>query len=148
MSLPKHLPAPENKLIYDINVSSTDALRIYYNEKANCIITRSIGFVYDAELRLFLEKIIIFLKEKNTTKLIVDLTYRQTYTDEDQNWIDKDWFPRVLQAGLTYFGYIMPNDLFMQLSADELLVKQKGSVNIVPFGDVNKAIEWMHIQGK
>lgn len=148
MDLPKHLPSPENKLIYDINVSSSDALRIYYNQNANCIITRSIGFVYDIELKNFLEKIIIFLVEKKVNKLIVDLTYRQTYTEEDQKWIDTDWFPRALQAGLTYFGYIIPNDLFMQLSADEILVKQKGSVNIVPFGNLDKAIEWIKIQGK
>lgn len=146
MDLPKHLPAPENKLIYDNNVSPSDALRIYYNEKANCIITRSIGFVYDTELKTFLDKIIIFLKEKNTNKLIVDLTYRQTYTIEDQEWIDKDWFPRALQAGLTYFGYVMPDDLFMQLSADEILVKRKGTVDVIPFGNLDKAIEWIKIQ--
>ncbi len=148
MDLPKHLAAPENKLIYNVNVSSSDSLRIYYNEKANCIITRSIGFVYDTELKTFLDKIIVFLKEKNTTKLIVDLTFRQTYTDEDQRWIDTNWFPRALQAGLTYFGYVMPNDLFMQLSADEILVKRKGSVNLIPFGNLDKAIEWIQIQGK
>lgn len=146
MDLPKHLPAPENKLIYDNNVSPSDALRIYYNEKANCIITRSIGFVYDTELKTFLNKIIFFLKEKNTNKLIVDLTYRQTYTIEDQEWIDKDWFPRALQAGLTYFGYVMPDDLFMQLSADEILVKRKGTVDVIPFGNLDKAIEWIKIQ--
>lgn len=146
MDLPKHLPAPENKLIYDNNVSPSDALRIYYNEKANCIITRSIGFVYDTELKTFLDKIIIFLKEKNTNKLIVDLTYRQTYTVEDQEWIDKDWFPRALQAGLTYFGYVMPDDLFMQLSADEILVKRKGTVDVIPFGNLDKAIAWIKIQ--
>jgi len=95
-----------------------------------------------------LDKIIVFLEEKNTNRLIVDLTYRQTYTDEDQQWIDKNWFPRALQAGLTYFGYVMPNDLFMQLSADEILVKRKGSVNIIPFGSLDKAIEWMTIQEK
>ncbi|WP_375561285.1 hypothetical protein ACE193_01665 [Bernardetia sp. OM2101] len=148
MDLPKHLPAPENKLIYDVNVSTNDSLRIYYNEKANCIITRSIGFVYDMELKTFLDKILIFLKEKNTNKLIVDLTYRQTYTDEDQNWIDTNWFPRALQAGLTYFGYVIPNDLFMQMSADEILVKRKGSVNVIPFGNLEKAVEWIKIQGK
>lgn len=146
MDLPKHLPAPENKLIYDNNVSPSDALRIYYNEKANCIITRSIGFVYDTELKTFLNKIIFFLKEKNTNKLIVDLTYRQTYTVEDQEWIDKDWFPRALQAGLTYFGYVMPDDLFMQLSADEILVKRKGTVDVIPFGNLDKAIAWIKIQ--
>jgi len=47
MELPKHLSPQENELIYDVNVSQNDALRIYYNQKANCIITRSIGFVYD-----------------------------------------------------------------------------------------------------
>lgn len=148
MDLPKHLPAPENKLIYDVNVSSKDALRIYYNEKANCVITRSIGFVYDIELKNFLDKIIVFLEEHKTNKLIVDLTYRQTYTDKDQNWIDTNWFPRALQAGLTYFGYILPNDLFMQLSADEILVKRKGSLNVVPFGNLEKAIEWIKVQGE
>lgn len=146
MDLPKHLPAPENKLIYDVNVSSNDALRIYYNEKANCVITRSIGFVYDIELKTFLDKIIVFLKEHNTNKLIVDLTYRQTYTDEDQSWIDTNWFPRALQAGLTYFGYVIPHDLFMQMSADEILVKQKGSLNVIPFGNLEKAIEWIEQQ--
>jgi hypothetical protein len=146
MDLPKHLPALENKLIYDIDVSPNDALRIYYNEKANCIITRSIGFVYDTELKTFLDKIILFLKEKNTNKLIVDLTYRQTYTDEDQKWIDTNWFPRALGAGLTYFGYVIPDDLFMQLSADEILVKQKATVNLIPFGNLEKAIEWISIQ--
>ncbi len=133
MNLPQHLSELENELLYDINVSQSDALRIYYNKKANCIITRSIGFVYDNELRNFLNEIIVFLKDKNTNKLIVDLTYRQTYTDEDQNWIDKDWFPRALQAGLNHFGYVIPTNLFMQLSADEILVKQKGSVNVIPF---------------
>lgn len=146
MDLPKHLSSSENKLIYDINVSQNDALRIYYNEKANCIITRSIGFVYDMELKTFLDKIILFLEEHNTNKLIVDLTYRQTYTDEDQSWIDTNWFPRALEAGLTYFGYVIPNDLFMQMSADEILVKQKGSVNVIPFGNLDKAIEWIETQ--
>ena len=88
------------------------------------------------------------MKEKNTNKLIVDLTYRQTYTDEDQKWIDTDWFPRALQAGLSFFGYVIPSDLFMQLSADEILVKQKGSVNVIPFGNINKAVEWIQIQEK
>jgi hypothetical protein len=146
MNLPKHLQASDNELIYNINVSPDDALRTYYNEKANCIITRSIGFVYDIELKTFLDKIIIFLEEKQTTKLIVDLTYRQTYTDEDQKWIDTDWFPRALEAGLTCFGYVMPTDLFMQLSADEILVKKKGSVNVIPFGNLDKAIEWIKTQ--
>lgn len=143
MSLPKHLTPSENTLLYDINVSENDALRIYYNEKANCIITRSIGFVYDKELKTFLDQIIFFLQEKNINKLIVDLTYRQTYTDEDQKWIDTNWFPRVLEAGLIYFGYVIPNDLFMQLSADEILVKQKSSVKVIPFGHLEKAIEWI-----
>ena len=148
MSLPHHLPAPNNELLYDVNVSEKDALRIYYNKDANCIITRSIGFVYEQELRTFLNKIIDFLGEKQINKLIVDLTYRQTYTEEDQNWIDKDWFPRALQVGLTYFGYVLPSDLFMQLSADEILVKQKGNVNVIPFGQLTKAIEWIKEQGK
>ena len=146
MHLPEHLLVSENELIYDIDVSPNDALRIYYNEKAHCIITRSIGFIYDVELKTFLDKIIFFLEEKNTTKLIVDLTYRQTYTEEDQKWIDTNWFPRALQAGLTYFGYVIPNDLFMQLSADEILVKQKATVNVIPFGNLEKAIEWIEKQ--
>lgn len=148
MDLSKYLSAPENKLIYNVNVSESDALRIYYNEKANCIITRSIGFVYDTELRVFLDKILIFLKEKNTNKLIVDLTYRQTYTDEDQKWIDTNWFPRALENGLSYFGYVLPTDLFMQLSADEILVKRKMSVDITPFGNLEKAIEWIQTAEK
>ncbi len=146
MNLPKHLSPLENELIYNVNVSADDALRIYYNKKANCIITRSIGFVYDVELRTFLDKIILFLEEKNTNKLIVDLTYRKTYTDEDQNWIDKDWFPRALKVGLNYFGYVLAEDLFMQLSADELMVKQKGSVHVVPFKNLEKAIDWIKEQ--
>ncbi|WP_291722914.1 hypothetical protein [Bernardetia sp.] len=148
MSLPQHLPTSENELLYDVDVSTENALRIYYNEEAHCIITRSIGFVYEDELRTFLNKIISFLEEKNTNKLIVDLTYRQTYTEEDQDWIDKDWFPRALKAGLTYFGYVLPTDLFMQLSADEILVKQKGSVHVIPFGTLEKAIEWIKQQGE
>ncbi|WP_338765387.1 hypothetical protein WAF17_01555 [Bernardetia sp. ABR2-2B] len=145
MKLPKHLASPENELIYNVDVSESDALRIYYNKEANCIITRSIGFVYDTELRTFLDAILFFLKKKNTNKLIVDLTYRQTYTDEDQKWIDGNWFPRALQTGLSYLGYVIPNDLFMQLSADEIFVKRKGSVDVIPFGNLNKAIEWIKL---
>ncbi|WP_027001742.1 hypothetical protein [Hugenholtzia roseola] len=142
-SLPPHLPAPQYELIYEAQVSPQDALRIYYLPESRVIITRSVGFVFGEELKKFLNEIIIFMQKRKLNKLIVDLTYREPYTDEDQQWIDNNWFPRALAAGLTHFGYVVAKDLFMQFSAEEILERRKGSVTLAPFGELEAAQKWI-----
>ncbi len=83
-------------------------VNISWDEEVGCTIAEWKGFSYGEELRIGMNKILELVKVKNATKTVADLRKMRMTSQEDQDWIIKDWTPRAIAAGIKYAASLVP----------------------------------------
>ena len=79
-------------------------------------------------------------------KVLNDNTRVTTMWSEAAEWAGRDWFPAMEAAGLRYFAWVYPADVFASLSIDLTLQFASGGVNIATFGSLAQAETWLRAQ--
>lgn len=93
------------------------------------------------EYKEVLNKGIDFLKSKGYANWFADTTNHGAVNKDLQEWVDKDWTPRALQAGLKKLSYNLPASVLSQMSI-ESLVQVMGDVTIHAFASYEEARRW------
>ncbi len=88
------------------------------------------------------EKMLAFLKEKNCTKVLNDNRLVKGTWSFASDWVAKDWFPKMVEAGLNQFSWIYSPDVFSKFSTDKSTQNTDGGI-IMTFNNVEEGKAWL-----
>ena len=85
------------------------------------------------------------VKEHKIKKWIGDCTYLGAVGQEDQQWSNNEWFPQIISLGVAKMGVIVSDDVFNQLSVEDIMNKVEGADLVSKyFSNVDDAVDWMN----
>lgn len=80
-----------------------------------------LGYQNEQDLRnaaLVIHRLFI---QQGCSKILNDNTELVGPWDHSTAWASHEWFPSMIEAGLTKFAWVFPNDVFGQLSANRVI---------------------------
>ena len=100
------------------------------------------------EFRKILGKVYDYSVDHKVTKNLVDMRKMGMIPPEAQKWIESDWFPKMIQAGVLTYGMIVAQSAAAQASTDDLTDKiddqrEAGGVQNGFFGTLEDARKWI-----
>ena len=128
-------------------VIEDDSGRVYWIDEAQTVEFEAKRYVSSDELRSVLGKILEIIEERNARKFLVDMSRMDRIEVDDLMWVEMEWFPRCLKAGLTFVAMIMPKSLDPLMVVDGA-VDRVGSDAVKDFirrifTDLEDAREWL-----
>ena len=103
------------------------------------------GFADSNDYRQILEETLAASIEKNVRKIVFNAKSLQAITTENQEWTIESWFPTVQSKGIEIFAFVLPDDIFgevsLQMIADK--TKEKYNINSKFFSTNEEALEWI-----
>lgn len=122
-----------------------------YNPSAPCVIGRFTGFMSSDEFRTFLMQgldcCVKYRKGDEDFMWLADTSKHSIQPKEDTEWVATDWNPEAIKNGIMFVGFILPENVFGELSVKNYMnatkkSANKGELNIGMFGTESAAIEW------
>jgi hypothetical protein len=118
-------------------------LIIEYDEKLSCLSQHWKGYAKSDQFRAGIEKSIELFKLKRATALISNTKELAIVSNEDTHWAATYATPKMISYGLTYVAFIVPTNVFTQVSVDSFKNKTEDKVQFQYFTDLVKAKEWI-----
>ncbi len=129
-----------------VNTTNMSAITVRWNEKLQAVEQIWNGHSSREEHRQAAEDILTLLEEKRASRLFSDCTKMMVVHPDDQKWIEVDWLPRMVSAGLEKIALVLPAGSVAQLSVD----KMERNIDIQEIGfekymteDSEQAIAWL-----
>lgn len=120
-----------------------------YDASVPCIVATFNGFMSSEQFRHFLnlglELLIEKKKEHNRILWLADTSKHVVQPDKDTQWVAQDWNPRALQAGINHVAFVLPDNVFGNMSVKKYSdsTEKKGDNMVVQmFGDLASAKRW------
>ena len=76
-------------------------------------------------------------------KLLNDKTLVTGDWSDANDWLEFDWLPQVLYAGLHYLAHIYSNNMFSRLSARDLYLRITPRLQMQNFSNRDEALDWL-----
>jgi len=97
------------------------------------------------ELKDGLNQALDIVKSKKVTKWIGDVRHMGAIDPTDQEWINTKWFPSLLQAGIKRMGVIVGDDIFNQMSVEDIMSKVESAKFVSQyFSSTSDAKAWVN----
>ena len=126
---------------------SKDYCKIFYNSKDNYLNVQWYGFPRSTDFRYACMKVLDFIKEYNTGKLLTDNRNAKVFSVDDQKWLNNEWLPLALEAGYYCSATLINDDVFVKNAITNITNKRdKKSVKTNMFTDEDEAINWLSSQ--
>jgi hypothetical protein len=82
---------------------------------------------------------------RRASRLITDTREMKALAQQDQQWVDEDWRPRVQAAGLRRNAILVPKSAVAKLTMTTL-VKKFDAVQFGYFSEMDEARKWLNQQ--
>lgn len=86
---------------------------------------------------------LMLFKKIESKKWICDRSLVEDFGIEEQNWMQNVWFPKIIKAGLKYYGIVLPHHSDMKLTAHDLLDVLELNLLTEYFDDLKGAKGWI-----
>ncbi|MES2765469.1 MAG: hypothetical protein V4642_06365 [Bacteroidota bacterium] len=115
-----------------------------YDPELQCVITVWHGYASSNQFRAICERALDLVKKHEVKKGISDNRGMKNIAVADQEWVMKDYLPRVLATGYHTSATIVPTDHYAQMTLKELSSKIDDSiVQQKFFKTMNEARTWI-----
>lgn len=103
------------------------------------------GYVDVDDYRHILDESLTASADKEVQKIIFNARNLEAITNENQEWTIENWFPRVKEQGIKTFAFIMPEDIFGEVSLQMIADKAGEEHNIKNkfFPNSDEALAWI-----
>lgn len=134
-----------------IEVSSDHAyLRIAWDEELAAVHMEWLEPTGGEPFRAGLEAGLAVLAARRATRLLADLRWLGVIAKRDEAWVNDDWLPRAIDAGLRYQAIVTPESSKAQVSIRELMLGaapqsfiQNEQLRTQSFESVEDARRWL-----
>ena len=119
--------------------------QVYYNSAEKTVNVEFTGMPELEEFKKQANSIIEKMKEFNSIKVLNDISKLDANSIENQEWTENIWFPEAEKTGLKYYAFIMAENIFGQVSAEQTNEKaeEKSVIKIKYFGNRKDAEKWL-----
>lgn len=101
------------------------------------------GYVPTQQFREALSSGVDVAKKHNLTGWLGNTRLLGVISVEDQQWTNEVWFPSALSAGIKYIALVVPEDIFSQVSVDNIIDNAEGDFQTRYFNSVEEAAAWL-----
>jgi len=77
------------------------------------------------------------------SKVLGDSRQIKVIQKGDQEWINTDWFPRILAAGLTRMALVLPTSGLAKMNIDDMVSRVADRLDVAYFATLDDARKWL-----
>jgi hypothetical protein len=102
------------------------------------------GWADPAEFAAANDAIILALKQHGAWRALGDCSDMKVIKQSDQEWVHREWFPRVLAAGLRRMALVIPKSGLAMMNVQEIMSRVPGTkLDVAYFGTIEEARAWL-----
>ncbi|GAC1637769.1 MAG: hypothetical protein PVS2B1_15720 [Candidatus Dormibacteraceae bacterium] len=102
------------------------------------------GWANPTEFRAALDAGYRALRLHGSSRWLADCLNMKVVQRSDQEWLDQDWFPRMLAAGLLQMAVVIPASGLAKMNVEEILARVPGTeLDVGYFPTVQEAKVWL-----
>lgn len=121
-----------------------DFCKIYFNSDFKFINIIWKGFPRSSDFREACNKVIDFMVEHKTGKLLTDNRDAKVFSVEDQKWLNSEWLPNAIKAGYYCSATLINDDVFIKTAIKNITNKRdKNHIKAKMFTNQNEAVDWL-----
>ena len=113
------------------------------DDNLKCLIQNWKGFATSERFREGIQKTIDLFKDKKLDKILSNTKDFGMVKKEDTEWVNSYSMPLLIKSGLRYMAFIIPSNVFSQMSVENFKKEMAGPVELRFYDDVEKAKQWM-----
>ena len=117
--------------------------RVEWFEQEKVILKRFSGFITGDEMRVAFDAGYKQLQKANGEKWLSDNRDLPVYKQEDVDWINEDWFPRMLEAGWRYWALVEPKSHVGTMTMKKFRFYVDEGIILKVFATVEEAFSWL-----
>lgn len=96
------------------------------------------------ELRAGYNAMLELCRQKRNSRYLADARNLAPISQADQRWLNEEWFPQIVAAGVRFMAIVMPKSAIARLSATQILSKMNDVTFVTNhFDDIEAARAWL-----
>lgn len=123
----------------------SDFKRIEYSATHHILIATWKVSPTSAEFRTGMMAMINAMEHFKTGRLVYDVIHMGALLEEDQVWAATEWRALAVAVGHSKVSFILPEDVFTNMSMEDMMEKADKEVSFAYFGRKEDAIRWVII---
>jgi hypothetical protein len=137
----------------DLAKSAPDIDQIYFNHPGVAIVKWDAassaahiewqGWAKPAEFRAANDALVEAIRDHGATKVLGDSGQIKVIQKSDQDWVNRDWFPRILDAGLTRLAMVLPASGLAKMNIDDMVGRVSSRLEVAYFATLGEARTWL-----
>lgn len=113
------------------------------DDELKCLIQTWKGFAKSEDFRAAINDSLNFFKEGDINKIISNTKDFSLVKKEDTDWVAQVITPQMVQHGLRYMAFIVPTNVFTQVTVDNFKEEANNVVSIRYFDSLELANKWL-----
>ena len=101
------------------------------------------GWASPTEFKAANDALVQAITEHHSTKVLGDSRQIKVIQKTDQEWVNRDWFPRILAAGLTRMALVVPQSGLAKMNIDDLVSRVADRLDVAYFATLDDARKWL-----
>jgi SpoIIAA-like len=101
------------------------------------------GWAKPAEFQAANDALIQAIKDHHGSRVPGDSRLIKVIQKSDQDWVNRDWFPRILAAGVTRMALVLPASGLAKMNIDELVSRVADRLDVAYFATLDEARDWL-----
>jgi hypothetical protein len=101
------------------------------------------GWAAPAEFRAANDALVQVITDHHSSKVLGDSRQVKVIPTTDQEWVNRDWFPRILAAGLTRMALVLPASGLAKMNIDDLVSRVADRLDMAYFATLDDARKWL-----
>jgi len=125
-------------------IADTGNYTIEWDEEIGAIVFTWDEYVSGATFREGSEALLDAIKRRDAAKVLTDTRGINAHDAEDQQWMQTEWMPRALDAGLEYSAVVHPDSVISEMDVESILegMEHSGADPLLT-SDMAEAREWI-----
>jgi hypothetical protein len=101
------------------------------------------GWAAPAEFRAANDALVQAITDHHSSKVLGDSRQVKVMQQADQDWVNGDWFPRILAAGLTRMALVLPKSGLAKMNIDDMVSRVADQLDVAYFETLDDARTWL-----
>jgi SpoIIAA-like len=101
------------------------------------------GWAAPAEFRAANDALVQAITDHHSSKVLGDSRQVKVMQQSDQDWVNRDWFPRILAAGLTRMALVLPESGLAKMNIDDMVSRVADRLDMAYFETLDDARKWL-----
>jgi len=125
-------------------MADADVCAIRYDAEVPCVVMVWQGYATSAEFRAANERVLAALHNHRARRLLGDVSRFVLIGATDQTWLNDNWIPRAIDAGLRRVALVQPTYYFNKVAVENVGSRLDATrLQLSFFGDMAGARDWL-----